>query len=72
MSDFGLGDEIINDKKLTDALRWHGLLDFYELTTKPTNATSNKQLERNRLSLRSGEESLPVRNDYDLIGTGGT
>lgn len=27
MSDFGLGDGIVDEQALTDALRWHGLLD---------------------------------------------
>lgn len=27
MTDFGLGDDIVNEDVLYDALKWHGLLD---------------------------------------------
>ena len=30
MSDFGLGVRIVDEQALTDALRWHGLIDDIE------------------------------------------
>jgi len=67
MSDFGLGDDIVNDEKLTAALRWHGLMEKDDIMKQKKKKQTKTDDIIARLKKKGGPSILKEPSEPDWL-----